>query len=77
MVVEVLRTVICALIDDPDTVRITKIEGDSLSVLEVKVSRDDIGKLIGRHGKTADALRTLVNCISAKNNQRYILQIVD
>ena len=74
---KLLNHIISMLVDDIESVSITEIKGDAVFVLEVKVHRKDVGKVIGKHGKTADALRTIVNCAAAKMNKRYILQIID
>jgi predicted RNA-binding protein YlqC (UPF0109 family) len=77
VMVELLKHVISMLVDEVDAVRISEIKGDAVLVLEVKVDKKDVGKVIGKQGKTADALRTIVSCAAAKMNKRYILQIVD
>lgn len=66
-----------ALCDEVDQVEVTAIGGQNTNVLELKVAKSDIGKVIGRQGRTADAIRTIVNCAAAKSTKRYILQIID
>jgi predicted RNA-binding protein YlqC (UPF0109 family) len=75
--VELLKHVISMLVDETEAVKISEIKGDAVLVLEIKVDKKDVGKVIGKQGKTADALRTIVSCAAAKMNKRYILQIVD
>jgi len=66
-----------ALVDETGKVNINEIEGNQTNIIELKVAKEDIGKVIGRQGRTADAIRTILNCAAAKVNKRYILQIID
>ena len=66
-----------ALVDDVERIEISEIAGNQTNIIELKVAKEDIGKVIGRQGRTADALRTILNCAAAKLNKRYILQIID
>jgi uncharacterized protein len=66
-----------ALVDHPEQVSVNEIEGNQMSVLELKVAKDDLGKIIGKQGRTAQALRTLLNAASAKNKKRTVLEIVE
>jgi len=72
-----LKTTLQLLVDDPDSVRINEIEGEQARVFEVMVAKDDIGKVIGRGGKTADAVRWVLYAIAGKDRKRTVLQIVD
>lgn len=65
------------LLDQPERVEVTEIVGDQTTVLELKVSPDDLGKIIGRQGRTAKALRTVVNAAALKAGKRIILEIVE
>lgn len=65
------------LLDQPERVEVTEIVGDQTTVLELKVSPDDLGKVIGRQGRTAKALRTVVNAAALKAGKRIILEIVE
>ncbi len=66
------------LVDNPDSVQIEEtVQEDKKIVLSLKVKPDDVGKVIGKQGKTAQAMRTLLTAISAKNGKRAILEIVD
>lgn len=65
------------LVDKPDDVNVTLIEGNHTTVLELRVAKDDVGKVIGRSGRTAVAMRTLLSAISAKDRKRAILEIVE
>ncbi|MBW2097076.1 MAG: KH domain-containing protein [Deltaproteobacteria bacterium] len=66
-----------ALVDKPDEVLITEIKGQQTIVIELKVARDDIGKIIGKGGRTAQAVRTILNAASAKIKKRSILEIIE
>lgn len=66
-----------ALVDEVDRIEISEITGNQTNIIELKVAKEDIGKVIGRQGRTADAIRTILNCAAAKLSRRYILQIID
>ncbi len=66
-----------SLVDEVDRIEISEISGNQTNIIELKVAKEDIGKVIGRQGRTADAIRTILNCAAAKLNRRYILQIID
>jgi hypothetical protein len=66
-----------ALVDNPDAVHVSEIQGDQTSVIELSVAKEDIGKIIGKHGRTAAAMRTIVSASAAKRKKRTILEIVE
>jgi len=66
-----------ALVDHPEQVTVTELEGSQTTVLELKVAKEDIGKVIGKQGRTARALRTILNAASAKMEKRAVLEIVE
>jgi len=66
-----------ALVDHPEQVTVTELEGSQTTVLELKVAKKDIGKVIGKQGRTARALRTILNAASAKMEKRAVLGIVE
>jgi len=66
-----------ALIDEPERAKVGMVEGSVASVIEVSVSSSDMGKIIGKHGKNADALRTLLGAWGMKYHRRYSLEILD
>lgn len=74
---EWLRMTLELLVDDPDSVRLNEIEGEQARVYEVTVAKSDIGKVIGRSGKTADSVRWILYAIAGKERKRSVLQIVD
>ena len=74
---EIVETIAQALVDQPDFVSVNEIEGTHTSILELKVAKSDIGKVIGKHGRTAGALRTIISAVSAKEKKRTVLEIID
>ena len=74
---ELVEYIAKALVDDLGSIEISEIEGNQTNIIELKVAKEDIGKVIGRQGRTADAIRTILNCAAAKLSRRYILQIID
>jgi len=74
---EMIETIAKALVDKPEEVEVKEIKGENTSVLELKVAKDDVGKVIGKGGKNAQAIRTLLMAISGKKNRRYTLEILD
>lgn len=72
-----IRTIIGALVDDPTQIEINEVDGAQLRMIEVTVGKGDVGKVIGRQGKTADAIRTILYAVSGKEGKRTILQILD
>ena len=66
-----------ALVDRPEEVSITEVEGNQTSVLELKVAKEDIGKVIGKQGRTARAMRTILGAASAKIKKRTVLEIIE
>ncbi|KAA3601531.1 MAG: KH domain-containing protein [Calditrichaeota bacterium] len=65
------------LVDDPDSVSVSEIEGERTVVYELRVGEGDLGKVIGRRGQTAHAVRTLLNAASAKAGKRAVLEILE
>lgn len=74
---DLINTVVNALVDHPDEVVVTEIEGKQITVLEIKVAKEDIGKVIGKQGRTAHALRSILGAASAKLKKRTILKIIE
>jgi predicted RNA-binding protein YlqC (UPF0109 family) len=74
---DLIELVAKSLVDDPDAVRIRSREREGNTVLELEVAPDDLGKIIGRQGRTARAIRTLLTAASQKARRRYVLDIVD
>ncbi|MCK5055340.1 MAG: KH domain-containing protein [Candidatus Aminicenantes bacterium] len=65
------------LVDFPEEVKVAQIDGEQISILELKVTQSDIGKVIGKQGRTAESIRTIVNAAGMKQKRRYILEILD
>jgi predicted RNA-binding protein YlqC (UPF0109 family) len=74
---ELIDYIAKSLVDNSEKVEINEISGNQTNVIELKVAKEDVGKVIGRNGRTADAIRTILNCGAAKLNKRYILHIID
>ena len=66
-----------SLVDQPEQVAVTEIEGGNTNVLELSVAKSDMGKIIGKQGRTAMAIRTLLSAASGKARKRYILEIIE
>jgi len=66
-----------ALVDNPEQVEVSEVEGNQTSVLELKVAKEDLGKVIGKQGRTARAMRTILSAASAKANKRTVLEIIE
>lgn len=74
---ELVEMIVKALVDKPDEVVIKEIEGEGSSVIELKVARDDIGKVIGKNGVHAQAIRTIIAAAGGKRRKRYTLDIIE
>ncbi len=66
-----------SLVDYPDRVDVNEIEGEKTTILELRVAEDDLGKVIGRHGRTAKAMRTVINAAATKEKKRAVLEILE
>ena len=66
-----------ALVDHPEQVSVEEVEGNQTSVLELKVAKEDLGKVIGKQGRTARAMRTILSAASAKIKKRTVLEIIE
>ncbi len=66
-----------ALVDHPEQVTVSEAEGNQTLVLELKVAKEDLGKVIGKQGRTARAMRTILNAASAKIKKRAVLEIIE
>ena len=74
---EIIETIAQSLVDRPELVSVTEIGGMHTSILELRVAKEDVGKIIGKHGRTAGALRTILGAASAKAKKRMLLEIMD
>ncbi|HPC46571.1 MAG TPA: KH domain-containing protein [Deltaproteobacteria bacterium] len=74
---ELIEFIARALVDNPDEVRVTEVEGEVTSVIELRVAKADLGKVIGKDGRTAKAMRTLLTAASTKMKKRAVLEIIE
>lgn len=74
---ELIKYIAQALVDNPELVEVAEVEGNQTSVLELKVAKEDLGKVIGKQGRTARAMRTILSAASAKVKKRTVLEIVE
>lgn len=74
---EAIEMIVKALVDDSSAVEVSEIDKDGSTIISVRVAQPDIGKLIGKQGRTVRALRSLVNAAAAKKHKRYFLEIVE
>jgi predicted RNA-binding protein YlqC (UPF0109 family) len=66
-----------SLVDHADRVDVNEIEGEKTTILELRVAEDDLGKVIGRYGRTAKAMRTVINAAATKEKKRAVLEILE
>ncbi len=74
---QLIMSIVQALVDKPDEVQINEVVGDHAHVLELKVAKEDLGKVIGKGGAHASAIRTLMAATSGKEKKRYILDVIE
>ena len=74
---EVVETIAKVLVDSPDEVAVNEIDGEVTTVLELRVAPQDLGKVIGKQGRTARAMRTLLRAAGMKLKKRFVLEIVE
>lgn len=74
---ELVEQIVKLLVDNPEEVDVKELEGEQTTVLELKVAKEDLGKVIGKQGRTARALRTILNAAGMKISKRYVLQIIE
>ncbi|MCX5751269.1 MAG: KH domain-containing protein [Candidatus Saganbacteria bacterium] len=73
---ELVEYIVKALVDQPNEVVVVETEGESITILEIKVAPDDVGKVIGKEGRIANAIRTVVKAAAAKNKKRVTVEIL-
>jgi predicted RNA-binding protein YlqC (UPF0109 family) len=74
---ELIKRIAQSLVDNPDKVEVTEIIGEQTSVIELRVAKEDLGKVIGKQGRTAYAIRTILSAVSAKEHKRGVLEILE
>ena len=72
-----LENIVKPILDYPDEVKINEVHGESVCIYELRVSKGDFGKIIGKHGQNANSLRILLSAVAAKVGKRVILEIVE
>jgi predicted RNA-binding protein YlqC (UPF0109 family) len=74
---ELVESIAKALVDHPEQVQVRSVEGEQVTILELKVAPDDLGKVIGRQGRTAKSIRTLLGAAGMKLKKRFTLEILE
>jgi hypothetical protein len=74
---ELVEAIAKALVDCPDQVQVRAIEGEAVTIFELRVEPSDLGKVIGRQGRTVEAIRGILNAVGAKLRKRFVLEILD
>ncbi|MDR3170047.1 MAG: KH domain-containing protein [Treponema sp.] len=74
---DLVEYIVKSLVDDPGAVVVNVVEGEKSTILELKVASDDIGKVIGKHGRIAKAIRTVLLAATAKSGKHTVLEILD
>jgi uncharacterized protein len=74
---ELIQLLVEQLVNNPGAVEIKEARVDAASVIEVRVAKEDLGRVIGRQGRTVQALRTILNAIALRNNRKVILQVIE
>ncbi|MDC7220746.1 MAG: KH domain-containing protein [Spirochaetales bacterium] len=74
---ELVEYIARSLVDDPDGVEVNRIDGEKSTILELRVSDNDVGKVIGKHGRIAKAVRTILSASANKSGKRLVLEILD
>jgi len=73
---ELVRVIAASLVDNPDQVEVREVEGSQSIIIELKVAADDMGKVIGKQGRIAKAIRTVVKAAATKENKRVVVEII-
>jgi hypothetical protein len=74
---ELIKYIAQSLVDVPEKVEVTEVAGEQTSVIELRVAKEDLGKVIGKQGRTAKAIRTILSAASAKIHKRSVLEIIE
>ncbi len=77
MLKQFLEDLVKPIVDKPDEVRISEVEGEAVCIYELRVGTGDYGKIIGKHGQNANAIRTILSAVSAKVGKRGVLEIIE
>ena len=74
---ELVQYLAQSIVNQPDAVEVTETQDDNASVMELKVAKDDLGRIIGKQGRTANSLRTILNAAAARADRKIVLEIID
>ena len=74
---DLICDIVRAMVDQPDQVSVNQVEGDHTTVFELRVAKGDMGKVIGRQGRHAQAIRTIVGAVAGKARKNYVLEIIE
>jgi len=74
---DLISHIVRALVDHPEEVSVSEVEGGQTVILELRVAKSDFGKVIGKRGRTAQAIRAILNAASGKAKKRYVLEIIE
>ena len=74
---ELVQLLARSLVNFPDAVEVTETQNDTASVLELKVAKEDLGRIIGKPGRTAKSIRTILNAVASRTNRRVVLEIIE
>ncbi len=74
---ELVQYLAKSLVNNPDAVEVKEIQGETASVLELKVAKEDLGRIIGKQGRTAKSIRTILNAAASRANRKVVLEIVE
>ncbi len=73
---DLLKRIVQALVDNPEQVEVSEVEGDNILVLELRVAKEDIGRVIGKQGRTVQAIRSILSAVSGKVKKRIVFEIL-
>lgn len=74
---ELIQYLAQSIVDQPDAVEVTETQGDNASVVKLKVAQEDLGRIIGKQGRTARSLRTILNAAAARHDRKIVFEIID
>jgi len=77
MLKELVEHIVKKLVDHPENVEVSEISGEQATIIELRVHSDDLGKVIGKEGRTARSIRTLVHAVATKEKKRAVLEILE
>lgn len=75
--IDLIKRIVQVLVDHPEQIEVSEVEGDNITVLELRVAKEDIGKVIGKKGRNVQAIRTILSAASAKEKKHTVLEILE